>query len=135
MSESRNTIDRARGAELLARLQDEETTAGFETTLDRLAPGMFDWVVAAVFGGTYQRGELSLRDRQLLNLGALSAMGGVEPQLAGHVRTALRIGIEKEDVAEALVHLVPYIGLPKALAALRVADAALHPAADEEGSS
>ncbi|MEU9842536.1 carboxymuconolactone decarboxylase family protein, partial [Actinomadura sp. NPDC048032] len=39
-----------------------------------------------------QRDGLSLRDRQLLNLAALTTMGGVDPQLAGHVRTCLRLG-------------------------------------------
>jgi len=30
----------------------------------RFAPGSSDWVVGAVFGGTYQREGLELRDRQ-----------------------------------------------------------------------
>jgi 4-carboxymuconolactone decarboxylase len=64
-------------------------------------------------------------DRQLLDLGALTALAGVEPQLAGHVRTSLRIGMTRADVVEAIVHLVPYVGLPRALAALRAAGEAL----------
>ncbi|MES9604278.1 carboxymuconolactone decarboxylase family protein [Actinomadura sp. NPDC000929] len=72
-----------------------------------------------------QRGGLSLRDRQLLNLAVLTAMGGVDPQLAGHVRTCLRLGMAREEIVEALVHLAPYIGVPKALAGLRVAAAEL----------
>ncbi|GAA4398733.1 hypothetical protein GCM10023088_83110 [Actinomadura verrucosospora] len=52
-------------------------------------------------------------------------MGGVDPQLAGHVRTCLRLGMAREEIVEALVHLAPYIGVPKALAGLRVAAAEL----------
>lgn len=88
---------------------------------------MVDWVVSAVFGGTYQREGLSLRDRRLINLGALTALGGVDPQLAGHVHTSMRVGMSEQEVIEALVHLPSYVGLPKALAALRVAEQALHP--------
>lgn len=113
------------GRTLLDELQDPRTQAGWTATLEATAPGLADWVIGAVFGGTYQRPGLSLRDRQLLNLGALAALGGVDPQLAGHVRTARRIGMEPAAIAEAFVHLVPYVGLPRALAALRVAAAEL----------
>lgn len=30
-----------------------------------------------------------VRDRQVLNMAALAAMGGVEPQLTGYIRTAV----------------------------------------------
>ena len=78
-----------------------------------------------MFGGTYQREGIDLRDRQMLNMAALAAMGGVEPQLTGHIRTAVEsAGMTREEVAECFVHLMPYIGVPKTLAAMRcVADA------------
>jgi 4-carboxymuconolactone decarboxylase len=95
-------LDRAAGYELMARLQD-------------------DWIVTSLFGGTYQREGLSLRDRQIANLAALTALGGVEPQLAQHVRASLRVGMAPQEVVEVLVHLAPYVGVPKALAGLRVA--------------
>ncbi|MEV6344242.1 carboxymuconolactone decarboxylase family protein [Actinoplanes sp. NPDC051851] len=84
-----------------------------------------NWVVTALFGGTYQRDGLSLRDRQLVNLAALTAVGGVDPQLRGHVLTGLRVGLTRTEIAEVFVHLAPYIGVPKALAGLRVATAVL----------
>ncbi|MBZ6080501.1 carboxymuconolactone decarboxylase family protein [Streptomyces olivaceus] len=42
-------------------------------------------------------------------------------QLSGHVKTGLRIGMTREQIVEVFVHLAPYIGVPKALAGLRVA--------------
>jgi 4-carboxymuconolactone decarboxylase len=74
---------------------------------------------------------LSLRDRQLVNLAALAAVGGVDPQLAGHVRSSLRVGMAPQEVIEVFVHLAPYIGVPKALAGLRVAASALADAGPE----
>ncbi|MBS1862318.1 MAG: carboxymuconolactone decarboxylase family protein [Actinobacteria bacterium] len=112
------------GDDLLAHLQDEATREDWTSTLDSLAPGVSDWIRGAVFGGLYQRPGLSLRDRQLLNLGALTALGGVDPQLHGHVLTCHGLEMEPAEIIEAFVHLIPYVGLPKALAALRVAGAA-----------
>lgn len=126
-------LDRDEGYRLLDLLQDEATQRATLPALEQLAPGMADWIVTAVFGGTYQREGLSLRDRQLLNLAALTALGGVDPQLAGHVRTALRVGMTREQVVEVFVHLAPYVGVPTALAGLRVAAAALADAEQDAG--
>ncbi len=113
-------FDPEAGRARLAELQDPETTAAWRATVDVTAPGFDEWIVGAVFGGTYQRGELSARDRQLLIVGALTALGGVDPQLRGHLATSIRIGMSPADVAEALVHLVPYVGLPREKSALRL---------------
>ncbi|WP_242894988.1 carboxymuconolactone decarboxylase family protein [Actinomadura litoris] len=130
-------LDRAAGYRMLDRLQDEATREATLPGLDAAAPGFADWIVTALFGGTYQRPALSLRDRQLLNLAALTALGGVDPQLTGHVRTCLRIGMTRREITETFVHLAPYVGVPKALAGLRVATAALEdgaPAAEGAAS-
>ena len=114
-------LDRTAGYQLLGRLQDEQAQLTTLAALDGLAPGFPDWIVTTLFGGTYQREGLSLRDRQIANLAALTALGGVEPQLAQHVRAGLRVGMSRQEVVEVLVHLAPYVGVPKALAGLRVA--------------
>jgi len=76
--------------------------------------------VTAVFGGTYQREGLAPRDRQLATLAALTALGGVEPQVDDHIRNSLRIGLEPREIVELMVHLTPYVGVPRVLAGLRV---------------
>lgn len=108
------------GRKRLAELQDEATTAGWRATVDAAAPGFDEWIVGAVFGGTYQRGSLTPHDRQLLIIGALTALGGVDPQLSGHFETSRRVGMTREEISDALVHLVPYVGLPRVMAALRL---------------
>jgi 4-carboxymuconolactone decarboxylase len=119
------TLDREAGYQLLEQLQDEQTRRGWSGMLERDVPGFADWVVTALFGGTYQREGLSLRDRQLVNLATLATLGGVDPQLTGHVKTSVRLGMTREEILEVFVHLAPYIGMPKTLAGLRVATAAL----------
>ncbi len=120
-----STLDRAAGRELLGRMMDEETYRSSVAGLDQHAPGFADWMVVSLFGGTYQRPGLALRDRQIATLAALATLGSVEPQLEGHVRTALRLGMTPVEVTEVVVHLAPYIGTPRALAALRCVRAAL----------
>ncbi len=113
-------LSKAEGDRFVAHTQSPEGAAAWKRQLDEFAPGASEWVVAAVFGGTYQREGLELRDRQMLNMAALAAMGGTEPQLTGHIKTAVEVaGMSKEEVAECFVHLMPYIGVPKTLAAMR----------------
>lgn len=118
-------LSKDKGNKFVEETQSPEGAAAWKAQLDEFAPGSSDWVVEAVFGGTYQREGLELRDRQMLNMAALAAMGGVEPQLTGHIKTAVDIaGTSKEEVAECFVHLMPYIGVPKTLAAMRCMKAA-----------
>ena len=111
-------LSMSKGNEFVAATQSPESAAAWKQQLDEYAPGASDWVVGAVFGGTYQREGLELRDRQMLNMAALAAMGGTEPQLDV-------AGMSAADVAECFVHLMPYIGVPKTLAAMRCMKAAL----------
>ena len=127
----RARLDRAEGYRLLDVLQDEQTQQATLPALEQLAPGFPDWLVTSLFGGTYQREGLALRDRQIANLAALATLGAVDPQLAGHVRTGLRVGLTATEITEVFVHLAPYIGVPRALAGLRVAAAVL---AEEPGA-
>ena len=113
-------LSKDKGNKFVEDTQSPEGAAAWKKQLDEFAPGSSDWVVEAVFGGTYQREGIELRDRQMLNMAALAAMGGVEPQLTGHIKTAVDIaGMSKEEVAECFVHLMPYIGVSKTLAAMR----------------
>lgn len=109
-----------KGNQFVEETQSPEGAAAWKQQLDEFAPGASDWVVGAVFGGTYQRPGIELRDRQMLTMVALAAMGGTEPQLTGHIRTPVEVaGMTKEEVAECFVHLMPYIGVPKTLVAMR----------------
>jgi len=89
-----------------------------QQVLDSLAdisPKLADSVVAWGFGEIYSRPQLAPRDRQLVTLGMLTALGGCEPQLEVHVNASLNVGLTPAEIVEALLHAAVYCGFPKAL--------------------
>ncbi|MGN9912848.1 carboxymuconolactone decarboxylase family protein [Phytohabitans sp. LJ34] len=72
------------------------------------------------FGDIYSRPGLTLAQREMITLGALVALGGLEPQLKGHTRGALNAGLTPTEILETVIHVVQYAGFPRALNAIRV---------------
>jgi 4-carboxymuconolactone decarboxylase len=71
------------------------------------------------FGDFYTRGGLTLAQRELLVLCALATIGDTAAQLGPHGRACNQVGNSKTAVVAALVHCFPYIGFPRAVAAIR----------------
>jgi 4-carboxymuconolactone decarboxylase len=71
------------------------------------------------FGDFYTRRGLTLAERELLVLCALATIGDTSAQLGPHGRACLQVGNSKAVVVAALVHCFPYIGFPRAVAAIR----------------
>lgn len=89
------------------------------------------------FSEIYARPQLSPRDRQLVTLGMLTALGGCEAQLEVHVNASLNVGLSPSEIVEALLQSAMYCGFPRALnatfAAKRVfAERRLLPLSSEE---
>lgn len=87
----------------------------------QIAPEMEHWIVAFGFGDVYSRPALPPRDRQLLTMATLTALGGCEPQLKLHIKAALRVGVTPEEVVETFMHAAGYCGFPRALNAMMAA--------------
>ncbi|MCG5220442.1 carboxymuconolactone decarboxylase family protein [Streptosporangium soli] len=104
-------------------LQQVDGAAG-QKVVDSLAdisPELGHQVVSWAFGEMYARPELAPRDRQLVTLGMLTALGGCEPQLDVHINAALNVGLTPVEITEALLHASVYCGMPRALNATFVA--------------
>jgi 4-carboxymuconolactone decarboxylase len=84
-------------------------------SLADISPELGHQVVAWAYGDIYNRPVLRPRDRQLITLGMLTALGGCEPQLEVHIKAALNVGLTPEEIVEALLHSSVYCGMPKAL--------------------
>jgi 4-carboxymuconolactone decarboxylase len=81
-------------------------------------------VTAVVWGGIWSRPGLAQRDRSLIVIAVLTALGRVS-ELRKHVPNALRNGCTKEEIDEALIQVAAYAGFPSAVAAYAVAQEAL----------
>jgi 4-carboxymuconolactone decarboxylase len=97
-----DAIDGAAGAKVIDSLKD-------------ISPELAHQVVAWGFGEIYSRAELAPRDRQLVTLGMLTALGGCEPQLDVHINAALNVGLSPQEITEAFLHAAVYCGFPRAL--------------------
>jgi 4-carboxymuconolactone decarboxylase len=104
----------ARGRAMLDRIDGAAGAAVIES-LEDIAPELEHQVVAWGFGEIYARSGLEPRDRQLVTLGMLTALGGCEPQLDVHVNAALNVGLTPQEIIEAFLHAAVYCGFPRAL--------------------
>ena len=74
------------------------------------------------FGDYYTRGGLDLPMRELLTFCMLISMGGCEPQAKAHVTGNIHVGNSRALLIDAVTQLLPYIGYPRSLNALRIID-------------
>ncbi|BCK52586.1 carboxymuconolactone decarboxylase family protein [Nocardia wallacei] len=109
-----------RGLEILTRIDGEAGQRVIDALSD-ISPELGHQIVAWGFGEIYQRPALPPRDRQLVTLGILTALGGAEPQLEVHINAALNVGLTPEQITEAFLHAAGYCGFPRALNATFVA--------------
>jgi 4-carboxymuconolactone decarboxylase len=79
-----------------------------------------EFLTANCFGDYITRSGLDLKTRELLTLSMLAALGGCEPQLAGHVAANLAVGNDRRLLVSTITHLLPFIGYPRTLNAIRV---------------
>ncbi|MFC0599355.1 carboxymuconolactone decarboxylase family protein [Streptomyces palmae] len=100
---------------------DGEAGGRLIDTLSAISPELAHQIVAWGFGEMYARPQLAPRDRQLVTLGMLTALGGCEPELEVHVETSLQVGLGPAQIVEALLHTAPYCGFPRAINATMVA--------------
>ena len=77
---------------------------------------------ANCFGDTYTRTGLDLKTRELLTFAMLVSLGGCEPQAKGHVAANLNVGNDRAVLLGLATQLLPFIGYPRTLNALRVID-------------
>lgn len=70
------------------------------------------------WGMVWSRPGLPRKYRSLLSLGALVALGQGQ-ELRVHIRGALRNGLTRKEIAEAIIHCAMYAGFPRAAEARR----------------
>lgn len=97
--------------------------AGNETR--KILSGDFDdvekYILEFVFGDIYNRPGLDLKQKELITLATLIAQGAAESQIMVHLKSALNLGLSKEELIELIIQCIPNVGFPKVLNAISIA--------------
>jgi len=91
----------------------EAATTAFDAPFQQL-------ITEAAWGHLWSRNEWSKRERSIVTISLLAALGHLE-EMAMHIRATLRTGATEADIREALLHVAIYAGVPSANSAFRVA--------------
>ncbi len=104
---------REKGAEIRRELMGPAHAGALESTVyaDAGMRKFRDLAQEIAFGTVWARPGLDLKTRALICVVSDCATGRA-PELAIHLRMALRQGWTEEELTEALLHLSVYVGLP-----------------------
>ena len=119
---------RTRGVEMM-----NEVYAGDVVTPPEGAMPFVDLMLEQLFAEVWTRDVLSMRDRRLLLLGAIAALG--ESMTFGiQSKAALKNGeLEPEQLRECLLFLTQYVGYPRAAGLVGVIEKAIQDTAASDG--
>ncbi|MCW5720642.1 MAG: 4-carboxymuconolactone decarboxylase [Devosia sp.] len=79
-----------------------------------------NFITESAWGSVWSRPGLSKRERSMITLALLAALGHDE-EVAMHVRATANTGASPNDIKEALLHVAVYAGVPAANRAFRIA--------------
>lgn len=79
-------------------------------------------ITEGAWGSVWSRPGLTRRERSMLTIALLAALGH-EEELAMHIRATGNTGASMDDVKEVLLHVAVYAGVPAANTAIRIAKA------------
>ena len=114
---------RDRGLKRLAELDDEPGGDAFLARMGVLG----EWVVDFAFGDVHTRPGLTPRERELIIVAVLSAIGSCDPQVQAHIRALRAIDVPWEEIEETILQTAPYAGVARAINAMKVLRAEQEP--------
>jgi 4-carboxymuconolactone decarboxylase len=79
-----------------------------------------EYLTHAAWGSVWSRPHLSRREKSMVTIALLAALGHDE-EVAMHVRATANTGASAQDIAETLLHVAVYAGVPAANRAFRIA--------------
>lgn len=77
-------------------------------------------ITEGAWGNVWASDKISNRERSMLTLALLAALGNFE-EIPMHIRATANTGASKDDVLEAFQHVAIYAGVPRANHALKLA--------------
>jgi 4-carboxymuconolactone decarboxylase len=79
-----------------------------------------EYITNSAWGAIWSRPHLTKRERSLITIAILTALG-LEEELAMHIRATQNTGATEQDVKEVLLHTGVYAGVPKTNGAMKIA--------------
>ncbi|AQW29249.1 carboxymuconolactone decarboxylase family protein [Ralstonia syzygii subsp. celebesensis] len=80
-----------------------------------IAPDLGRYIVEFGFGDIYSRPGLTLREREIATIAALTALGNAAAQLKVHIAAGLNVGLTRQEITETILQMALYAGFPAAL--------------------
>lgn len=77
-------------------------------------------ITEGAWGTVWASNEITLRERSMLTLALLAAMGNFD-EIPMHIRATARTGASKQDIQQVFQHVAIYAGVPRANHALKLA--------------
>jgi len=78
-----------------------------------------EFITETAWGAVWTRTEFSPRERSIVTIALLAALGNYE-ELALHVRATRNTGATQDDIREAMLHVAVYAGVPRANHAIKI---------------
>ncbi|HVA36100.1 MAG TPA: carboxymuconolactone decarboxylase family protein [Candidatus Dormibacteraeota bacterium] len=114
----------AEGARIRRHVLGAEYVDRGKTAADAFSQHFIDFTTEHCWGNVWVRPGLDYKTRSMLNLAMLSAMGRWH-EFEVHVRGALNNGVTEDEIAEVLLQVGVYAGVPMASEGFRAAKRAI----------
>ena len=109
-----------KGLKNLEKIHPEASKALIESLKD-IAPDLGRFVVEFPYGDIYERPGLDLKSREIATIAALTAIGDTKPELKDHIKGALNVGCERQEIIEVIIQMTVYAGFPRAINGMNIA--------------
>lgn len=103
----------ARGMAVRRRVLGDAHVDAAERNKTALDADFQRFIAEGAWGSVWSRPGLTLRERSMITIALLAALGH-EGEVAMHARATRNTGATRDDVAEALLHVAVYAGVPAA---------------------
>ncbi len=110
----------SKGLKNLEKIHPEASKALMENLKD-IAPDLGRFVVEFPYGDVYERPGLDLKSREIATIAALTAIGDTKPELKDHIKGALNVGCNRQEVIEVIIQMAVYAGFPRAINGINIA--------------
>lgn len=94
--------------------------SGAQKAFGEFAPAFVEFTDTVLFGQVWPRQQLSPKERSLVTVSVLVALGATE-QLTYHLGLAKQNGASEDELKELVLHAAFYAGWPRAMSAMGVA--------------